>query len=72
MKYLSEFRDHEVASKMVERIKKTSTKPARFMEICGTHTVAIFKHGIRDVIPKHIDLKFYILFFHFSKQLCQI
>jgi hydrogenase expression/formation protein HypD len=26
------------------------------MEVCGTHTVAIFRHGIRDVIPKTISL----------------
>jgi hydrogenase expression/formation protein HypD len=56
MKYLSEYRDGGLASKMVEHIRATSKTPARFMEICGTHTVAIFKHGIRDVIPKHIDL----------------
>jgi hydrogenase expression/formation protein HypD len=56
MKYLSEYRDGSLASKMVERIKATSTKPGRFMEICGTHTVAIFKHGIREVLPEHIDL----------------
>lgn len=56
MKYLSEYRDGLVASKMADCIKATSTKPARFMEICGTHTVAIFKHGIREVLPDHIDL----------------
>jgi hydrogenase expression/formation protein HypD len=26
------------------------------MEVCGTHTVEIFRHGIRDVIPKAISL----------------
>jgi hydrogenase expression/formation protein HypD len=31
-------------------------KPVKLMEVCGTHTVAIFKHGIRDVIPKEISL----------------
>jgi hydrogenase expression/formation protein HypD len=31
-------------------------KPVRLMEVCGTHTVAIFKHGIRDIIPKEISL----------------
>ena len=31
-------------------------KPVKLMEVCGTHTVAIFKHGIRDVIPKEIIL----------------
>ena len=56
MKYLSEYRDATAASKMVERIRSTSTKPARFMEICGTHTVAIFKHGVRQVLPDHLAL----------------
>ncbi len=56
MKYLSEYRDGALASKMVERIRSTSTKPARFMEICGTHTVAIFKHGVRQVLPDHLAL----------------
>jgi hydrogenase expression/formation protein HypD len=56
MKYLTEYRDGSLASKMADRIKAISTKSARFMEICGTHTVAIFKHGIREVLPDHIDL----------------
>ena len=56
MKYLSEYRDGSVAFKMVGRIKATSNKPARFMEVCGTHTVSIFKHGIRKVLPEHIAL----------------
>ncbi len=56
MKYLSEYRDGRVASKMADRIRAISTKPARFMEICGTHTVAIFKNGVREVLPDHIGL----------------
>jgi hydrogenase expression/formation protein HypD len=56
MKYLTEYRDGSLASKMADRIKATSTKAARFMEICGTHTVAIFKHGVREVLPDHIGL----------------
>lgn len=31
-------------------------RPIKLMEVCGTHTVAIFRHGIRDVIPKDISL----------------
>lgn len=31
-------------------------RPVKFMEVCGTHTVAIFRHGIRDIIPKEISL----------------
>lgn len=39
---------------------KSSTKlvgrPIKLMEVCGTHTVAIFRHGIRDIIPRDISL----------------
>ena len=45
--------------KTVERIKDLVSsigRPIKFMEVCGTHTVAIFRHGIRDVIPKEISL----------------
>ncbi|MDQ7787215.1 MAG: hydrogenase formation protein HypD [Thermodesulfovibrionales bacterium] len=38
--------------KLTERIGR----PVKFMEVCGTHTVAIFRHGIRGVIPKDISL----------------
>ncbi|MEW6001348.1 MAG: hydrogenase formation protein HypD [Nitrospirota bacterium] len=31
-------------------------RPVKLMEVCGTHTVAIFRHGIRDIIPKDIIL----------------
>lgn len=31
-------------------------RPLKLMEVCGTHTVAIFRQGIRDVIPKNITL----------------
>ncbi len=31
-------------------------KPLKLMEVCGTHTVEIFRHGIRDVIPGRVTL----------------
>jgi len=31
-------------------------RPVRLMEVCGTHTVAIFRHGIRDILPKEMVL----------------
>ncbi len=31
-------------------------QPLKLMEVCGTHTVEIFRHGIRSVIPKTISL----------------
>ena len=31
-------------------------RPLKLMEVCGTHTVEIFRHGIRSVIPTTISL----------------
>src|SRR5208337_768223 len=30
--------------------------PVNLMEVCGTHTVAIFKHGIRSLLPEGLRL----------------
>ncbi len=35
---------------------RSLNRPLKLMEVCGTHTVEIFRHGIRDVIPKDITL----------------
>jgi len=31
-------------------------QPIRLMEVCGTHTVAIFKAGIRQLLPQSVEL----------------
>ena len=31
-------------------------RPVRLMEVCGTHTVAIFRHGLRSILPEGINL----------------
>ncbi|MGE5301154.1 MAG: hydrogenase formation protein HypD [Acidobacteriota bacterium] len=31
-------------------------RPVRLMEVCGTHTVAIFRHGIRNLLPDGVVL----------------
>src|SRR5271157_209470 len=31
-------------------------RSVNLMEVCGTHTVAIFKHGIRSLLPKGLRL----------------
>ena len=56
MKHLSEYRDRELARKIIRAIHTSSKKEARFMEVCGTHTVSIFRNGIREVLPPHIAL----------------
>lgn len=46
-------------NELIEFIKKRSKKlkaPIRLMEVCGTHTVAIFRSGIRSLLPENIKL----------------
>ena len=56
MKHMDEYRDAETAKALSRRIEKISSKPIRLMEICGTHTMAIFRHGIRSLLPETIEL----------------
>lgn len=56
IKHAEEYRDPEIAGMLVGKIKNISRKPLRLMEVCGTHTMAIFRHGIRQMIPEHIKL----------------
>ncbi|MBN2418298.1 MAG: hydrogenase formation protein HypD, partial [Deltaproteobacteria bacterium] len=56
MKHREEYRDPDVSKKILKRIWDISRKPARLMEVCGTHTMSIFRHGIRSVLPKNITL----------------
>jgi len=56
MKYLDEFRDPKLAASLVESIHRRSTRQIRIMEFCGTHTVSIFKHGIRQLLPPTIEM----------------
>jgi hydrogenase expression/formation protein HypD len=56
MKFVNEYRDPELGKKLVERIRQHSKKPIRLMEFCGGHTVAIFKHGLRQLLPENIEM----------------
>jgi len=56
MKFVDEYRDPELAKRLIDRIHRVSTRPVRLMEFCGGHTVAIFKHGIRQLLPKNIEM----------------
>ena len=56
MKYVNEYRDPELGKKLLERIHRRSRKLARLMEFCGGHTVAIFKYGLRQLLPANIEM----------------
>ncbi len=56
LKHIEEYRDPDIAKKLVEKIKRISRRNVRLMEVCGTHTVSIFRSGIRSVLPPTISL----------------
>jgi hydrogenase expression/formation protein HypD len=56
MKYLDEYRDPELAKKLLGELHRIQTKPWVIMEVCGGQTHSIVKHGIDYLLPKDIEL----------------
>ena len=56
MKFIDEYRRSDLAQGVVHKIHRHSTRTARLMEFCGGHTVAILKHGIRQLLPTNIEM----------------
>jgi len=58
MKYMTEFRDFAAAQALSQELHAecAGLDSIRIMEVCGGHTAAIFKFGIRDLLPKNIVL----------------
>lgn len=47
--------DPALCRALLERLEKVlAGRRLRFMEVCGTHTVAIFQSGLRPLLPAHI------------------
>jgi len=56
MKYLDEYRDGDVAKKLVDELHRIQTRPWVIMEVCGGQTHSIVKHGIDYLLPKGVEL----------------
>lgn len=56
MKYLSEYRDPELARTLVDRIQRTATKQWTLMEVCGGQTHTIVKQGIHEVLSDSVEM----------------
>ncbi|WP_028323512.1 hydrogenase formation protein HypD [Desulfatirhabdium butyrativorans] len=54
--HAEEYREPQLVAPLIERIRRRSRKPVRLMEVCGTHTVSIFRSGIRSLLPETITL----------------
>jgi hydrogenase expression/formation protein HypD len=56
MKYLSEYRDPELAHEYLAEIYRITTRPWTLMEICGGQTHSLVKNGILDMLPNEITM----------------
>ena len=56
LKHINEYRDSDLARTLIEKINSISKKNIRLMEVCGTHTVSIFRSGIRSLLPQTVSL----------------
>lgn len=59
MKFQDEFRDRSLVQNIAANIHRMAERlkiPVNFMEVCGTHTMAIYQYGIRTLLPENIRL----------------
>src|SRR6516162_2249583 len=58
MKFVDEFRDAAVIRRTAAEIERLAdpARHYRFMEVCGGHTHAIYRFGLKDLLPANIEL----------------
>jgi hydrogenase expression/formation protein HypD len=56
VKHVEEYRDRRIAQRLIAEMHSASRRPVRLMEVCGTHTMAIFRSGLRALLPETITL----------------
>jgi len=56
VKYVSEFRDADLARTLAAAIAREAdgARTYHFMEFCGGHTHAIFRYGVHDLMPPNV------------------
>ena len=58
MRFVDEFRQPELISRTAEEIRRLAGRDRhyRLMEVCGGHTHAIYRFGLKDILPENIEL----------------
>jgi hydrogenase expression/formation protein HypD len=56
MKYLTEFRDGQVAQRLAREIHQITSGSWRIMEVCGGQTHSIIRNGIDQLLPAGVEL----------------
>ena len=56
MRYLSEYRDADIARPLIERIRKTASRPWTLMEVCGGQTHTIVRQGLDELLDGVVEM----------------
>jgi hydrogenase expression/formation protein HypD len=56
VKYLDEYRDPKLAQHLLERIRRTVTRPWTLMEVCGGQTHTLIRNGIDQLVPAGVRI----------------
>ena len=56
MKYLSEYRDPQLAQTLARKIRQTATRRWTLMEVCGGQTHTIVRQGIDELLEGAIEM----------------
>ncbi len=59
MKYITEFRNPDASRSLIQKIEEAAKRlehPIKLMEVCGSHSMAIARHGLREILPKNVEL----------------
>jgi hydrogenase expression/formation protein HypD len=56
VKYLTEFRNGEIAKRIAREIHSVATRPWKIMEVCGGQTHSIIKNGIDQMLPAEVEM----------------
>jgi hydrogenase expression/formation protein HypD len=58
MRFVDEFRDPEVIQRTRDEVRRLAAgdRHYRVMEVCGGHTHAIYRFGLKDLLPPNVEL----------------
>ena len=57
MRFVDEYRTPEGIAMLSAEIERLARgRRVKLMEVCGGHTHAIYKHGLQDLLPEHVEL----------------
>ena len=57
MRFVDEFREPALIGKATQEIRRLTDpqRHYRLMEVCGGHTHAIYRFGLKDLLPENIE-----------------